>query len=476
MDGLECSEVLMSEIRVDNEKYRLDSDFFQKKYMLAYKKIKETSHSTIGNELEVLTDFHANGSYKSIAAVFDLLDNPDYAYMVRTTDLEKRDYIHNVKYISKLAYNFLKKSKIYGGEVIINKIGNPGKTFLMPHLNRPVSLGMNQFLLRMKKDGNIDNISLYLFLNSSVGKLLINRQINGTVPFTIDKKAVRSIYVPCLSRKFRLFIRQNVEQSDHFYNTSDSLYSEAVALLMDALGISEKNLLLKNTAEKMFSGSYRISGRLDAEYYLPKYDALFAMLSRISTKPLGKLVDIVKSVEPGSEYYDNEGVPFIRVSDISISGIATPSVMISDSIIPSISKLYPKKDTILFSKDGSVGIAYKLENDIEAVTSSALLHFHIKDAGEVLPDYLTLVLNSRVVQLQAERDASGSIIKHWKPRDIANVAIPILPFDIQFKISQKVQESFMLRRKAEKLVETAIRAIDIAIKQDEPAAYNYLHK
>ena len=36
----------------------------------------------------MLTDFHSNGSYESIAKIFELLDIEDYAYMVRTTDLE----------------------------------------------------------------------------------------------------------------------------------------------------------------------------------------------------------------------------------------------------------------------------------------------------------------------------------------------------------------------------------------------------
>lgn len=67
MDGLECCEIELSSINIDNEKYRFDSDFFQKKYITAYNKIKEISHTTIREELDVLTDFHSNGSYESIA-------------------------------------------------------------------------------------------------------------------------------------------------------------------------------------------------------------------------------------------------------------------------------------------------------------------------------------------------------------------------------------------------------------------------
>ena len=230
----------------------------------------------------------------------------------------------------------------------------------------------------------------------------------------------------------------------------------------------------ESISEKSFSESFAVSGRLDAEYYLPKYDDLFALLDRLPTKRLGEIVDIRKSIEPGSEYYGDEGVPFIRVSDVTKTGIDAPSIKIPLTTVPSIEKLYPKKDTILFSKDGSVGIAYKMEDDVEAVTSGALLHLRVKNTAEVLPDYLTLVLNSEAVQLQAERDTNGAIIQHWKPGDIANVIVPILPDEVQSEIARKVRDSFSLRRRAEKRIETAVRAVEIAIERDEAAAAEWL--
>lgn len=474
MDGLECCEIELSSINIDNEKYRFDSDFFQKKYITAYNKIKEISHTTIREELDVLTDFHSNGSYESIASIFKLLDTPDYAYMVRTTDLEKRDYVHNVKYVAKWTYDFLKKSKVYGGEVIINKIGNPGMTFLMPHLNRPVSLGMNQFMLRMKDNAKIDNTTLYLFLNSFIGKLLIGRKINGTVPLTIDKEAIRSIYVPCLSKNFRQLAKKIVDFSNKQLLEADELYLTSQKMLLNELNIDFSIISAKATTEKSLSKSFASTGRLDAEYYQPKYDDLFAALDRLHTKPLGQIVSITKSIEPGGLYYGSEGIPFIRVSDVSTMGINTPSIKIPKTVFPSIENLYPRKDTILFSKDGSVGIAYKMDADIEAVTSGALLHFRVKNTKEVLPDYLTLVLNSEAVQLQAERDSSGAIIQHWKPSDIEKVIIPILPINVQQKISENVQESFSLRRQAEKLIQTAVKAVEIAIETDEATALKWI--
>lgn len=185
-------------------------------------------------------------------------------------------------------------------------------------------------------------------------------------------------------------------------------------------------------------------------------------LSILTTRCLGDIVEIRKSIEPGSEVYQAEGVPFVRVSDLSKFGIETPSICLDSATYATA--LRPHKDTILLSKDGSVGIAYKVKDDIDMITSGALLHLSVK-GKDVLSDYLTLVLNSPIVKMQAERDAGGSIIQHWKPSEIEKVVIPVLPLNIQKEISKKVQESFRLRKEAGELLEKAKLLVEDAIEE-----------
>ena len=187
---------------------------------------------------------------------------------------------------------------------------------------------------------------------------------------------------------------------------------------------------------------------------------------------MGDIVNITKSIEPGSEAYQEDGVPFVRVSDITKFGITPPEIYLDRDKYYS-EALIPKKNTILLSKDGSVGIAYKVENDLDVITSGALLHLTVKN-NDFLPDYLTLVLNSIVVKLQAERDAGGSIIQHWKPSEIENVIIPQLPMAIQDQIAEKVQESFALRKESKRLLDLAKHAVEVAIEQGEDAAMKLL--
>lgn len=465
MERLDISLVSFKTVINDNTKYRIDDKYYNKEYLKAYSKILSKPHIILGNEIEVLTDFHSNGSYESIAKIFELLDIEDYAYMVRTTDLENDNYTDNVKYVTKKCYEYLKKSKVYGGELIINKIGSPGRSFLMPNLNRPVSLGMNQFMIRTNTNHVLEAF-LWVYFNSTIGKKIIYRKVNGTVPLTIDKESVRSLPVPDFTIDFQRKIASYVNRANEIKLRSKEKYEEAERLLLAELGFDESELEVDN--ESMSVRSYKKiinSGRIDAEYYLPKYDKLLEILSQYPCKKIGDIAPPMKSIEPGSDAYEESGIPFYRVNNISKYGLSETDVFL-DKKIYFKEELSLRKDTILFSKDGSIGIAYKVEKDEKAMTSSALLHLKIIDDG-ILPDYLTLVLNSTIVKLQAERDAGGSIIQHWKPDEIEEVIIPIIDKDRQELLSGIVKESFKLKAVSEGIIESLKLIVDSAIEVDE---------
>jgi type I restriction enzyme S subunit len=146
-----------------------------------------------GSFIDVLTDYHANGSYEVLKKNVVLKNTEDYALMVRTTDLEHNNFSKDVIHISKHAYDYLKKSKVFGGEIIVSKIGSAGKVFMMPHLGKPVSLGMNAFLLRFNK--NLNNVFVYYLLISKFGEMEIGKRIKGAVTKTIRKDALREINI-----------------------------------------------------------------------------------------------------------------------------------------------------------------------------------------------------------------------------------------------------------------------------------------
>ncbi len=261
---------------------------------------------------------------------------------------------------------------------------------------------------------------------------------------------------------------------------SKTLYKQAENLLLTELGLLNFQPSNKNIAIKSFSESFGDSGRLDSEYYQPKYDDIIDKIKNTKYDTLNNIVNIQKSIEPGSNAYQENGIPFVRVSNLTKFEVSSPDIHISPDIfeVGELDKLQPKKNTILLSKDGTVGIAYNLKKDAGYITSGALLHLKVKNEykHKVFNEYLTLILNSAVVQMQSQRDAGGSIIKHWKPSEIKQVLIPIINQDIQTQIEQKIKQSFKLKDESKQLLELAKKAVEVAIEQDETIATKLINE
>jgi type I restriction enzyme, S subunit len=157
----------------------------------------DTEVIELGTVIDTLTDYHANGSYKILKKHVALKDDEDYAWMVRSTDFEN-NFQNDKKYITKSAYDFLKKSKIFGGELLMSKIGNAGKIYLMPEHNKPASLAMNMFLIRCDESTAL-NEYIFFCLSSYFGNQQINDRLKGAATLTITKDSVRSIEIPLIS-------------------------------------------------------------------------------------------------------------------------------------------------------------------------------------------------------------------------------------------------------------------------------------
>ena len=345
--------------------------------------------------------------------------------------------------------------------------------FSLVYSDKSATCSCKLAILRPKEGKSAELLAT--FLRGKYGQAQITRFTRGAVQKGLILEDMDQLVVPTFGDGIVEAIKNAVQSAYQIQEKANIHYREAQRTLMNSVGsilVPAESVSVRN-----ISTSFYTTGRLDAEYYQPKYDILFDELKKFSCKRLGGpngIVNIKKSIEPGSEAYTEDGIPFVRVSDISKFGISEPDIKLRSDIIPNPEVLFPPKDTILLSKDGSVGIAYKVEATMPIITSGALLHLKVRDKTEVLPDYLTLVLNSPVVQLQAERDSNGAIIQHWKPSEIENVIIPILDMDTQKEIAAKVQEAFTLRKQSKQLLEYAKQAVEMAIEQGEDVALAWL--
>ena len=472
MDGLDASEISISKVREENPYFRIDSSFFGKRVIKALNLVKRHNYIYFSPKSVV------NGPFGS-TITSDLHRNNGFMPLVRSLNINSGFFINktNLIYISEEDNNMIKHSQLGKDDIVLSRVGSIGFFARVDADLGACNISSNN--IGIKLDGYTESEKHYIvtYLNTILAKTLTNRRVSGNVQSKLTVSEICCIPIPTFNETLYKSISILILSAEKMRKDSSDSYEVAVSILLSAIGISNFTLSQQAVSVKLFSKSYGLSGRLDAEYYQLKYDQLFDIFKNFPTKTLGGkngIVTIKKSIEPGSNAYCENGIPFVRVCDVTKFGISEPAIKLPSDIVSNVSSLYPHKNTILFSKDGSVGIAYKVEKDLKIITSGALLHLTVKNPNEVLPDYLTLVLNSPIVQLQAERDSSGAIIQHWKPSEIEKVVIPVLDIDVQKQISKKVQKSFALRQQSEALLDYAKRAVEIAIEQDEATAVEWL--
>ena len=141
-----------------------------------------------------ITDYVANGSFATLKANTKTYKEKNYALFVRTMDLSA-DFKDDCSYIDKKSYDFLKKSRLFGGELILPNIGaSIGKAFIMPNLGMPMSLAPNSIMLKFTEP--IINSYFSFIIKSSYGYKLLNKTQGGSATAKFSKTDLRSLIVP----------------------------------------------------------------------------------------------------------------------------------------------------------------------------------------------------------------------------------------------------------------------------------------
>lgn len=140
-------------------------------------------------ELDIfVTDYVANGSFASLKENVTILEEKNYAYFVRNVDLKAKEF---PRFVNQHSYEFLSKSKLVGGEVIISNVGDVGSVFLCPKLDGPMTLGNNMIMLTSPKHNNY----LYLFFKSYIGQGKIGGITGGSAQPKFNKTDFKSLEI-----------------------------------------------------------------------------------------------------------------------------------------------------------------------------------------------------------------------------------------------------------------------------------------
>ena len=370
--------------------------------------------------------------------------------------------IDDVELISEDLHELLKQYQIKFKDILITIVGNTVGLVGYNQLNLD-RLNFTENCARIRTTALLPEYLLVVLL-SQVGQLQVQREKVGTAQPKLSLDRLRKFLIPVSNNNFQITIKGYVGKALSCTEQSKLLYKQAEELLLEELGL--RNIVFEEELSYVVNSSdVFANNRVDPEYFQPKYQKLIEKIKSQNTKTLGELVSIKKGFEPGSEAYQEEGKLFIRVSSVSKLGIEeADQKYLSEDLYQKLKKDFePKLGDILLTKDATPGIAYVIKEPLEGIISGGILDLKVKDNIE--SEYLALCISSIVGQWQAQRDAGGSIIAHWKPEQVKNLIIPILPNDTQEKIAELVRKSHEARKKSKELLDQAKRRVEEMIEK-----------
>ncbi len=455
---------------LENESIRLDPEFYKPEFLQNQLKIRRNKWDFLGNLSDSIKSFGAYALCNEVK--YQLTGIP----FLRCKDIQEGMVeLSDVLYIDKKANSLLEKSEVKPKTVLFTMSGSVGNSAIATgDLNYPIN--SNQDIAKISTNANLNPFYLTVFLNSYHGRVQIQRLPVGSIQQHIFLWQLNKLEIPLFSTGFQDYMESIFKNALLLKTKSQTFYAQAQTLLLQELGLTDWKPKHQLTYTKTFSDT-QTAGRFDAEYFQPKYEDIIAKIKayRGGWDALGDLVTLKKCVEPGSEAYEESGVPFVRVSNLSKFGISDNNQQfLSEKTYKELLTHQPKQGEILLSKDATPGIAYYLGNVIEKmIPSGGILRLKIKKEN-LFPEYLTLVLNSEIVQKQIEKAAGGSIINHWRPDQVETTLIPILKFELQQEISKLAQESFDCRAKSKSLLTLAKTGVEKAIETSEDEAMAWM--
>lgn len=444
------SEVKFSDI---NRFTRIDGDFYKPEYLKTQEILKDSlplSH--------YITEIIHPSEFKRIYT-------DDGYYVLRAQNVRplKIDIGSNPVFIPKPIAENLPNNNLRFGDVLMTRTGaNFGQTALYTEEVDDAVATSHTFIIRT--NDKIESSYLALFFNTNYGRKLIDQGMYGSSQPEIAPKFLKMIPIPRFDIEIEKKLSTDVLEAYKLRKQSQDLYQQATELLDKELGLDtivfEKPRSYTATFSEVISNN-----RADSEYYQVHFRQIEEHLKSLNTLFLGTICNFIKGYEVGSSLYTENGPTFIRVSNFTKHGFSfgDSDKHISNGTYNLFKGYKPNIGDILLTKDGTVGMCYVVDEEIEGIVSSGIVNLTLLD--ETIPkEYLALVINSKICQMQANRDCSGALISHWKPQDIRKMKIPLLNADTMKKLNDLVIKSKSALRESKQLLEQAKQRVEELIE------------
>jgi len=461
LEGLEVSEVRLLEI-MKFSLLRLEAEFYNAKSF-------NLKNPLTGSEI---IDFVQYGTSK------ELNENNIGYPILRLNEFESSFISEPRKYCSIIDNATFNSLKLLKNDVLVCRTnGNAkyvGKSAIVPK-NYEFAYASYLFKIRPKRS-LINSSTLVTYLNSKYGRIEIEKYSMASNQVNFSPAKFRQLRIPRFSSDFNSKIEGNTYDAFNLLTLSKQKYANAEQLLLQELGLDNFKPTTQNINTLSFSQSFGSSGRLDAEYYQPKYEQIEERLTVFEQMRIDDLFKVLSNSSP--KKYIDSGIKVIKTKNVRIP---TPVI---DSIrdFTEITENPLQANDLLFASMGvgSLGrVSILLDIEQELTTDGTIKILRTKEQHKGLNHEIPtmLFLTSHIGQEIIYKHVIGStgIISIRKP-DVMKILIPIASAGIREKLSALVVESIRLKKQSQQLLQVAKQAVEIAIEQSEAAAMAFIER
>lgn len=459
LEGLEVSEDMFSSTK-KSELFRLEAEF--------YTAVSFNSTSTyLGSEIIGVSQYGTSDELNEEGRGYPVLRLNEFCSHFITAPSK---FCH---LLDEESYQSLRLRK---GDVLICRTnGNPklvGKAAIVP---KDYDYAYASYLFKIiPKQELITSATLVAYLNSKYGRMEIEKFSMASNQVNFSPAKFREMRIPKFGCSFMELVDKHTFSAFELLENSKLLCTQAETLLLNSLNIADFSPSTKAVNIKTFKESFTATGRLDAEYYQPKFDELEAEIAETHTLvPLSSMLTLnQRGTQPD---YAEEGLPVVNSKHVREG-----EVLLSDNRVANV----PDKEEPLLIQNGDVlingtgvgtiGRSAPYLHEQNAIPDN---HVTILRTNKLNPIFLSVYLNSIAGKYQVDKYFKGSSGQiELYPKDIDCFYVPLVDETIQTEIAALVQQSFILKAESERLLEVAKRAVEIAIEQDEKAALDFISR
>ena len=377
-------------------------------------------------------------------------------------------------FISKSYLEKNKRSLLKGEDILISIMGTVGDIAILPKGFQPSMC--NRALAIVKNIKGISPQFLFTYLTTKFAFIEIERLKNGGVQQRLNLDVLSKIRIPKLDSGFQKQIEIIVLKAQENRADSKSIYKQAENILLKELGLEDFKATKEAVNIKSFSESFGQTGRIDSEYYQPKYEIIEKAIKSYKNgyETFDYFIENYSTGFPykSSSYIENNGIPLIRINNIKKGHLQLDNAIeIPKKDLELSVKDIANENDLLISMSGTIGNSCKIPKGITAVINQRIMRITSKNFNnEVLP----MVINSLIGEYQLNRIGTGGVQTNISSNDVQKIFIPKISDDIQGRIAEMIEESFDLKKQSEYLLVVAKKAVEIAIEQNERKALEYI--